>query len=113
MKEILYSVALILAANTGHAQEYKSTATTFLSVNYCNDYNTVVSELIDNYNETLLFYGDGIITWEDTDGSTGQIGSHTQMFVNQSTGTWSLIQVYDKNTTCFLTGGVGFEPYVD
>lgn len=113
MKEILFSVALILAANISSAQETEPHRTTFLSVNFCSDYDTVVMDLVNNYNEKLLFHGDGVITHIDSNSVTADIVSHTQMFVNQNTGTWSLIQVYNGGNTCYVTGGTRFEPYVD
>jgi hypothetical protein len=113
MKEILYSIALILAAGTSSAQDTAPTRTTFLSVNFCSDYETIVGELLNNYSETLLFHGDGVITYMGSDGRSSDIASHTQMFVNQTSGTWSLIQVYDGGDTCYITGGTKFEPYID
>lgn len=113
MKEILFSVALILAAGTSSAQIAEPTRTTSWSVNFCSDYDTIVMDLMNNYNEKLLFHGDGITTHIDNNGISVDIVSHTQMFVNQNTGTWSLIQVYNGGNTCYVTGGARFEPYVD
>jgi hypothetical protein len=113
MKEILYSVALALVAGTSIAQDTEPTRTTFLSVNFCSDYDTIVVDLLNNYNETLLFHGEGVTTHMNVNDVSTDLVSHTQVFVNQTTGTWSLVQVYNGGITCYLTGGTRFEPYVD
>lgn len=113
MKEILFSVALMISTNTGYAQETEPRRTTFLSVNFCSDYDTIVNDLVNNYNERLLFLGNGVTTWEDNKGNSEDALFRTLMFVNQSTRTWSLVQVYKDGTTCYMTGGDEFEPYTD
>jgi hypothetical protein len=66
--------------------------------------NTVVGK----YKEQPLFKGKGI-QFSSTDGR-GYVGS-AMMFVNQDTGTWSLITLYGDGTGCMIASGKEFEPY--
>jgi hypothetical protein len=61
------------------------------------------------YNEEPLFVGEGGVVGADGELFTG--GS--MFFVNQDTGTWSLMTLYPDGTACMTAFGSNFEPYTD
>lgn len=71
-----------------------------------------VIEMIDNissYNETPLFTSEAAVV-----GSDGKLYTGSGMFfVNQDTGTWSLVTLYADGTACMAAFGSKFEPYTN
>lgn len=61
-----------------------------------------------NYGEAMLFTGDGL-QFSATNGVPYTGGAF--FFVNQVTGTWSLISVYGDGTACMVMNGRNFKPY--
>lgn len=67
-----------------------------------------IFETVDSYGETPLFVGTGIQF--GADGRTPFRGG-AMFFVNQTTGTWSLISLYSDGMACMVSVGTDFEPY--
>ena len=64
-------------------------------------------ETIKKYKEIMLFTGEGL-----TFGVQGQAYNGGMFFfVNQDTGSWSMLQVYKDGMACMLFNGKKFEPY--
>lgn len=103
MKQLVLSIVFVLAASLANAQESK----TFYVAQPCDPVEKMIATL-DRYGETPLFVGNGI-----------QIGAQANIpyrggamfFVNQETGTWSLISVYADGNACMVSNGTDFEPY--
>ena len=65
-------------------------------------------ETIAKYKEDLLFIGDGMTF----SAKTGQPHNGGMMFfVNQDTGTWSMLQLFADGMSCMIMNGKRFEPY--
>ena len=85
-----------------------TSAKTFYSKQACDSVISMTNTVVGKYKEQPLFKGKGI-QFSSTDGR-GYVGS-TMMFVNQDTGTWSLITLYGDGTGCMIASGKEFEPY--
>ena len=72
----------------------------------CDNVENMFS-LIKDYGEQPLFMGNGMITL--LDGQIVQGG--TMFFVNQETGTWSMVTLFADGTSCMTQLGTGFSPY--
>jgi len=65
-------------------------------------------DTIKKYKELMLFTGEGL-----TFGVQGQAYNGGMFFfVNQATGSWSMLQVYKDGMACMIFNGKKFEPYV-
>ena len=85
-----------------------TSAKTFYSKQACDNVISMTNTVVGKYKEQALFKGKGI-QFSSTDGR-GYVGS-AMMFVNQDTGTWSLITLYGDGTGCMIASGKEFEPY--
>ena len=65
-------------------------------------------ETIAKYKEDLLFIGDGM-TFSAQTGRPNNGGM--MFFVNQDTGTWSMLQLFADGMSCMIMNGKRFEPY--
>jgi len=63
---------------------------------------------IAKYKEDLLFIGDGM-TFSAQTGRPNNGGM--MFFVNQDTGTWSMLQLFADGMSCMIMNGRAFEPY--
>ena len=64
-------------------------------------------ETIKNYNEELLFIGDGTIF-----GARGMpYRGGLMFFTNQESGTYSIVKVFADGIACLISNGTGFAPY--
>jgi hypothetical protein len=77
------------------------------AVHYCGPWEKVM-KTPEKYKEGMLFAGEGI-TVEVRSGRAYKGGMF--FFVNQDTGTWSLINVFGDGMGCMVQSGTGFEPY--
>jgi|TARA_B110000503_G_scaffold116782_1_gene176191 hypothetical protein len=98
MKYMLFT--LLLLATPVHSQ------TTFVGVQPCGDFSTVAGALIKN-NESALFTGTVDQYNVDKNNYTAQMVFQ----VNQSTGTWSLLSLWNGSTACLVASGNDFKPY--
>lgn len=86
-----------------NAQESKA----FIAWQPCDTPDKMLATM-SKYNETPLFTGSGIqFAAEDNTPYRGD----SIFFVNQDTGTWSLISVYPDGTVCMIAVGKDFIPY--
>ena len=64
-------------------------------------------DTIKKYRELMLFTGEGL-----TFGVQGQAYNGGMFFfVNQETGSWSMLQVYSDGMACMIFNGKKFEPF--
>lgn len=102
-------MALLLPTIALAQQETPNTsAKTFYSKQACDSVISMTNTVVGKYKEQPLFKGMSI-QFSSTDGR-GYAGS-AMMFVNQDTGTWSLITLYGDGTGCMVASGKEFEPY--
>lgn len=65
-------------------------------------------QVVQEYDEELLFIGEGITFAFPTEQSyTGGM----LFLVNQDTGTWSMLQMFGDGVSCLIFNGGKFEPY--
>lgn len=106
-KRILAFFFLLVALSYGSAIA-QETQPKFLPLrapceNLVNMANTVAT-----YGEELLFIGQGM----SFSGPTGQPFTGGMMFfVNQETGTWTMLQLFGDGMACILFNGGEFVPY--
>lgn len=97
---IRLALILILVATVGQAK-------TFITQQPCDAFDQMFTT-IDKYEEQLLFTGE-VMQFAPPNGQTYRSGMF--FFVNQDTGTWSLISLYGDGTACMIANGRNFEPY--
>jgi hypothetical protein len=78
----------------------------------CLDYITA-HDIAKSAGEEGLFYGMGSQLWYNDQGDTGESIYAMKFFVNQTTGTWGIVQIYPDGTTCLIMSGIEFEPFSD
>ena len=65
-------------------------------------------DTIKKYQELMLFTGEGL-----TFGVQNQVYNGGMFFfVNQDTGSWTMLQVYKDGMACMIFNGKNFEPYL-
>ena len=64
-------------------------------------------ETIKRYEELMLFTGEGLTFGVQNQVYNGQMF----FFVNQNTGSWTVLQVYKNGMACMIFNGKNFEPY--
>jgi|TARA_B110000977_G_C10985595_1_gene457823 hypothetical protein len=99
-----------MTASLAQAQESKKPegdALTIFTRAPCDMFPKMV-DTIKKYKEELLFVGDGMTF----SAKTGQPHNGGMMFfVNQDTGTWSMLQLFADGMSCMIMNGKRFEPY--
>jgi hypothetical protein len=103
MKQLILSIVFVLAASSVVAQQQPKT---FRTQQPCNTFNEII-RTVQEYGEELLFTGTGMTIGESGQPFTG--GAF--FFVNQDSGTWSLVSVYADGMACIVSNGTDFEPY--
>mgnify|MGYP001587614012 CR=1 FL=1 len=106
-KFVLVFVSVIFCSTLVSAQQ-QDTAKSFFTMQPC-DLAEKIFKTIKKYDEKPLFTGRGIQF--DTNQQGTPIRSDTVFFVNQDTGTWSLLSVYTDGMVCMIASGKEFEPY--
>lgn len=100
------TLALIFAASQTLAQEENKQ---FIVSQPCDPVQKMTGMIIFKYSEMPLFSARG----NQRSAQTGEwYESEMMYFVNQDTGTWSLVSLYPDGTGCLVAGGTNFEPYV-
>ena len=80
----------------------------FITTQACDPVLKMSEIVINKYGETPLFQGGGL----QFSAQNGQpYRSSMMFFVNQDTGTWSLVSLYEDGTACMVANGKDFEPY--
>ncbi len=101
MKQLLLPIVFVLTASTALAEQ------TFFTRQPCDAFDKMFSTIAE-YGEDLLFTGDGL----QFSAQTGQaFQGGTFYFVNQETGTWSLLSLYGDGNACMIANGNNFKPY--
>lgn len=105
MRTLLISLIALLPA-CSYAQE--SERKYFMTRQECEPAIDMMA-VVTKYGETPLFTGTGMQFSYQGQPFTG--GS--MFFVNQTTGTWSLITLYADGTACMTAVGTEFAPYAE
>jgi hypothetical protein len=106
MKYLTITIALIcVAASTVSAQDRRL----FYTRQECAPVAQMVRDTAMQYGETALFTGEN--TTLGTEGQPFRGGA--MFFVNQDTGTWTLLTLYQDGVACVSAAGIDFEPYAD
>ena len=103
-----FAVGISLFATTALAQEQQEQSKRFITTQACDPVLTMSDIVMNKYGEQPLFQGQGL----QFAAQTGQAFRSSMMFfVNQDSGTWSLISLYPDGTACMVANGRDFEPY--
>jgi len=101
------AVSISLLATTAFAQE-QNQSKRFITTQACDPVVKMSDVVMNKYGEKPLFQGEGI----QFAAPTGQPYKSAMMFfVNQDSGTWSLVSLYEDGTACMVANGRTFEPY--
>ena len=101
------AVSISLLATTAFAQE-QNQGKRFITTQACDPVAKMSDIVMNKYGEMPLFQGEGI----QFAAPTGQpYNSAMMFFVNQDSGTWSLVSLYADGTACMVANGRTFEPY--
>ena len=101
------AVSISLLATTAFAQE-QNQGKRFITTQACDPVVKMSDVVMNKYGEQPLFQGEGI----QFAAPTGQPYKSAMMFfVNQDSGTWSLVSLYEDGTACMVANGRTFEPY--
>jgi hypothetical protein len=90
-------LTLVLIALPANAKQMK-----FIGVQDCGPVKKITQNTVVNWGEKPLIRAQGV-----------QFGHESSMmyFVNQDTGTWSLIALYPDSIACVIAAGTKFTPY--
>jgi len=103
----LFVLLAVLFGTIAAAQEENTQQPKVLPLQaQCDPFPKMV-ETIAKYNEELLFIGEGMTF------GVGNIPFKGGMmfFVNQDTGSWSMVQLFNDGMSCMVFMGEGFMPY--
>lgn len=102
---LAFAMWISILAPSAFAQELKQ----FITAQPCDDAFTMASKITSEYGEEPLFVSNG----NQLSARTGEWYSSSMMyFVNQDSGTWSLVSLYPDGTACMVAAGTNFEPFV-
>ena len=106
--KLIYALplALVLATTALFAQSL-SDKKYFYTRQECGTPSEMMQTVVQKYGELALFTGTGITIGYEGEPFTG--GS--MFFVNQDSGTWSMITLYGDGTACMTAVGTDFEPF--
>lgn len=107
MKKVVVAILLFFLATIAVAQE-QSDQPKILPLQAQCSFFTDMAETLGKYEEQLLFTGEGMSFGF---GGTPYRGG-MMFFVNQDTGTWSVVQLFADGMACLVFNGSKFEPYV-
>lgn len=106
MLRLTLAFILCLAAPIVSAQEPPKELR-FFAMQSCDNPLTMTDLIMRKYGEQPLFRGQGMqFHWN------GQMYTSDMMyFVNQESGSWSLVALYKDGMACMVANGRNFEPY--
>lgn len=109
MFKILYFIPLIaLVFTTGlFAQSIDNDKKYFSVRQECEPFEKMYQQVTQGWGEKPLFIGQGLQISQTGEPFTG--GS--MFFVNQDSGSWSLVTLYQDGTACMTSAGTNFQPY--
>ena len=100
--KIIIALAFILVALPANAKQMK-----FIGVQDCGPVKKITQNTVVNWGEKPLIRARGVQF-----GPEGtKYESAMMYFVNQETGTWSLLALYPQNMACVIAAGTKFTPY--
>lgn len=102
MKYLMIIASLV--ASSVSAQDMSSVY--FLTKQPCAPAN-VILDSAKSFEEELLFVMNGVITHISDTTYTSGMG----FLVNQTSGTWTLMSIYEDGMGCMIASGTDFEPY--
>lgn len=102
-----FAVGISLLATTAFAQE-QNQGKRFITIQACDPVVKMSDLVMNKYGEQPLFQGEGL-QFAATNGQPFK--SSMMFFVNQDSGTWSLVSLYPDGTACMVANGRKFEPY--
>ena len=103
---LVFAIWISILAPAALAQEQKQ----FIVSQPCDNVLSITEKIMSEYGETPLFQGKG----NQLSARDGNWYSSSMMyFVNQDSGTWSLVSLYPDGTACMVAAGTAFEPYID
>jgi hypothetical protein len=95
------ALGLLLSTKTASAQDV-----IFTAEQYCSSHSAI-QQAVATYDEEILFSGkifqNHILV--------GSMWSEFVFSVNQTTGSWTLVNLVDEDTACFVASGKDFKPY--
>jgi hypothetical protein len=104
---LAFAVGISLLATTALAQE-QNQGKRFITTQACDPVVKMSDLVMNKYGEQPLFQGEGL----QFSAQNGQpYRSSMMFFVNQDSGTWSLVSLYEDGTACMVANGRKFEPY--
>ena len=107
----LIALSLIFTVSSANTQEmpqpFNGNGKTFITKQPCAPFADVLKTPYQ-YGEEMLFTGNGL-QFSAADGRPYNGGAF--FFVNQDTGTWTLISVYGDGIACLVANGKDFAPY--
>jgi len=93
MKKMLLILVMLFVATIAYSDN-------FTEIDYtvgCNDYKTVIGNLLIDYEEVLMFNGQAEKT-------------NTALYANVANGSWTIVKYdHDKIAACVLAEGIGFD----
>jgi phage/plasmid primase-like uncharacterized protein len=104
---LAFAVGISLLATTALAQEQNQNKR-FITTQACDPVVKMSDLVMNKYGEKPLFQGQGL---QFAATNAQPYTSAMMMFVNQDTGTWSLVSLYPDGTACMVANGRKFEPY--
>ena len=106
--KLLYTIPLVLVlATTALFAQSLSDKKYFYTRQECAPASEMMQTVVQKYGEQALFTGAGLAIGYEGEPFTG--GS--MFFVNQDSGTWSLLTLYGDGTACMTAAGTDFEPF--
>lgn len=107
MLKQLIALALVVTTLTASAQEAPQPSKLFLVQQTCDPVDKMM-QTVARYQEQPLFQTRTISQHPSGEWFEGS----SMFFVNQDTGTYSMITLYPDDTACMQAVGTDFEPYV-
>lgn len=104
----LFAGFLTLSPVNLQAQENNTADSKLYLIRALCDPIAKISEVFKKYEEQLLFTGD-FMTFHAQSGQPFQGGM--LFYVNQDTGTYTVLQIFADGTGCILGNGRNFKPY--
>jgi hypothetical protein len=106
--KLVYTIPLVLLlATTALFAQSLSDKKYFYTRQECAPASEMMKNVVIDYGEQALFTGAGLTIGYEGEPFTG--GS--MFFVNQDSGTWSLLTLYGDGTACMTAAGTDFEPF--
>lgn len=80
----------------------------FLTTQPCAPVIQMTNTIMNTYGEKPLHSGRGM---QRSSSDNKEYWSSMMFFVNQDSGTWTLVSLYDDGTACLVANGGEFKPY--